>query len=374
MNDCEELVRPQYRPVHAEVLETDKMERADGQLQINLSISNYCGEDIYVITRNGIVYTLSTKGANLKPRGVYFTTTVIADKSVKINQVDSFSAQVSEAQLHGRSLLASIGTIDNWCQLIEMRNLAFISKEDINKSGRAIYINELDLVIAFSNAMPNPDHPFMNPLTMVSPLESTDYIGMELIDNEDAIGPIYVNFTNEPIRLVPRKSSIKPSGLYISDPGPAKLGPENMPNSQRRTYYSPDRLTSSENRSGLLQFIFNNYEDAKSYGSAIAERERQLKLEMHEMKLDAARAAQDLAEAKAKFDKEKEERDRLADIDKQELDRLNRELEFRRNMESMDRKDYYERRSFDRKDSSEWLKFAPAVITLVASLIPLLKG
>ncbi len=159
---------------------------------------------------------------------------------------------------------------------------------------------------------------------------------VEIVDNSKEIKERFMFAMNSVIRIPVIQDHTRDNGIYVtnvrdngmstSDVDTVRYGFEEA--SEKFGLYATkeDALTSGNpDRISKLQ---------------VAERERELQ------ELKSSLAKQDIA-----FEKERAER-------KIEIDRLNDEL----SKKSAERKDYYEEKSADRKDSSELIKIASAVV------------
>lgn len=366
------ITNPIILPGFTTIIEGSNGGYQHGQMINSIAVVNCTGEELTVSDRFGMSYTLPTTSLNKHKPGIYATLSNTVKRHVKVNRNDVLNVD-GKLNPIADSLTALPANNDFGSQSTRRDIDLVVTREELLSKGGAMYLLDIDLTVALASCSRFAPHPAAD-THRVSPSEGDSFsIRMELIDNEGTIGPKYVNLTGEPMKLEPKTSSSKVSGLYISDPGAAKPGHSFMPTKVRLTPYTPEELEIKDKREGFLRLVFDTYEEAKSFGGPVAERERQLKLEIHELKATQQREANALDELKRKFALEQEERSRAEEIHKADLERQKRELEHRHQLASMDRKDYYDHRSYQRKDSSEWLKFAPLAVSLIVAVIPFFR-
>ena len=365
-------------PAETEPHDRDTLSDSIEQLELSTSIDNHCGEDLVVATRLGLNYTLPQSRSRSKRPSVHITVRVVTSTRVKVNSCDILNASGEESHLvtklmedyHDRPTRQR----DSNFGRVAMEAHCQVSRETLLSSGGTVYLRDLDVVIAVKRLNANPIHPMTIPEDI---MRSTD--GLEakatfrLIDNEGTIGQLYLNINGEVFDLIPESSSDLKSGLYYTANSAHVRKGRNISEHQT-TYFSPAELMQKDNRPGVLKFIFTNPEQAKHFGDVIAEREKQHKETALQLKLETTALAAEAERQKHALREAAELTARKEEEHKAELEKQKREMEYRYNINSMDRKDYYENRTYNRKDSSEWLKFVPAVLSLGAVLIPLLRS
>lgn len=369
MLNMRDVVRPVIVPSFVDILDEEEDHRRTGhepgQLNFKQSIRNNTGKPILVSTRAGMTYTVPSRmrhGDGIQ--GLYLMYTTDHNSNVKFNRHDILNDPDKKNAMCDALYDRSHGNRAMVGQDANQVNLkCLVTKQKLSSLGGSTYLQDLDLVIAFEDAVHLAPHPMTEPSALMGFGDGEFRINFKLVDNEGEIGTKYVNLTGEIMALTTITSSDLVSGLYVSYPPIAKPNGDRTECVPVKKFYSPEQLCATENREGFLRYTHDTYEKALTHGDSIAERERTLKLEMVELKQKHALELEELN--KQKMDDERE---------KLKLEQHKREVEHARSMSSMDRKDYYENRSHIRKDSSEWLKYAPLVISVVAALVPIFRG
>lgn len=259
-----------------------------------------------------------------------------------------------------------------------------VSPEDIESNGGSLYLTDLDVVV--SNLNPDrpdlfPNHPYSEASihsTMLEEDSGVNTVGsfgysLRIIDSNHIFGERYININKQVFRIPVIDDSTLKDGVYLTSSGPA---------TGRRGYVPPTtkRYTFEEADESLG--LYQTMEEARTLGDVFSEKER----EFQEYKLQNKRDEEELRKQKtqreAEFDRQKHELERQKAQDQAEVDRGKRQLEEReralkeemsrweheRQMESIRRKDWAEERSTQRKDSSEMVKYLPAIFTGVLAL------
>ena len=123
--------------------------------------------------------------------------------------------------------------------------------------------------------------------------------------------------------------------------------------------------------------LYKSKEEAEALGDLFLQRERELK----EKELRFKEIENDYKLKRQQLQTDIDTRDqsfKLKELEYEEkLARLNQyrdEVEHQRKLEEIRRKDHYEHRSYERKDSSEILKYAPILIGGLFAIVTALRG
>lgn len=177
-------------------------------------------------------------------------------------------------------------------------------------------------------------------------------LALEVVDTVSGQYKLFSVLSGKVMEVPVRTNSARPDGLYVYYLGAAGKELKTEFYSDRDKNLNPSQIPYEE---ALKKFgIYRSKHDAELGGRQDLKLEKELKdkeealsnlkLRLEEQKLEAE-------EAKIRHQKEKEamERERLTFKDKLET-------------KQMRQSDYYETRSAERKDTSEWIKFIPAVL------------
>lgn len=264
----------------------------------------------------------------------------------------------------------------------------YFSKEELTSKGNSFYAHNLDITISAYDE-PGAFHPFSEigvrnflakETTEVNTYGSFGY-SIRVIDNEGVFGTKFLNINNKVYRVNPVKNPFYKNGVYFISSG--EVFDNNNINIPVSKFFTFEEAVTELG-------LFNSFIEANTLGNVLETRKKELddfafSLKEKENRLKQERMDKEfeLEEFKRTLEKmrlQEEEDRRLREIEfKREesmlaaknmrlKDEINT-LEHKRNMLSMERKDHYEEKSYERKDSSEVVKFIPLVIGGLIAII-----
>ena len=342
-----------------------------GGISKTTSYQNDTGIEICIMDRNGLVITIPGKptvsSTTQKCLCVYERWS--KDSNVKINVDEEFSGGGKGSKYTGALLTSFEMTNDKLAESMKDKSALILHKlnlDNIKQAGGGIYVHTLDIVVYIPSYRKNFIHPYCLRV-LSSEIEDSHLnanslkIRIWINDPEHTMGDRFVNAGGSVYRISPTRDKRKPAGAIL----------ETVELDQPSTVI-PCTL------SDLGEHIqtFSTYEEAEKQGKQhelkIQEQNRQLEeLKTNNMmlqeNLNRQKAEQSLTstEQKSKIElathnleaekvqmKERQLRlDELAAREKQLLE-----------MQQLRAKDYYDHRSHDRKDTSEFLKFLPLLL------------
>lgn len=224
-----------------------------------------------------------------------------------------------------------------------------------------LYVEDLDLVISTSLSRHQVVHPYSVDGKLTKQLHDASHTdqgsalsGISFINIDNRGGHLqsnvfYANLGGMITKIPAMRNEAQRDGLYIYRHHSVE---EDGSTEATETIYLTHSEVLSHTRKDIPAF-FRTYSEATALGNLLEkekEKQRQLEFEQNSQ----------LANMKLELEKKKAELEKL----KQEYDQL-----------AMKRKDYYEDRSYRRKDESEWLKWAMGVGGLVVGVgISILRG
>lgn len=263
-----------------------------------------------------------------------------------------------------------------------------VNENDVVQSGGSLYLVNLDVVVSTMQGGYVPHHPFSAEgirNRLVAENEQINTAGtvgyaIQIIDNEDVFGARYININKEIFLVQPMKDPGRNSGVYRTSTAPvSQKGGVGAPRSDYFTFGEAEEFLG----------LFRSYEDAWVLGDIAAERKRELdqlaqhlKEMEHRQKIERLEREREFEEWKQDIEQRRitEESDRKAQQHRWSVEearineaaaRLKEEqtrVEHLRSIAALERKDHYEERSYARKDSSEFLKWVPAIATGLAAI------
>lgn len=247
-----------------------------------------------------------------------------------------------------------------------------LSIEQLKEYGGSVYYHELDTVFSLYNLDRCPPHPYSAAgrdlcLVEATPSKIGFHYGIEIIDNAGKYGDRYLNIGNKVYRAPVHKDSTRRDGVYIVANEPV-LG--EIEASEREVQYYPFEV--AEEQVGL----YRTPEEALNLGDLSQARKEELTNLEHEIQKGKAELMRERQKFEAEMmDKERAlkeaeiERDRNARV----IEELRADQEHKLKLERERVKDYYDDKSYERKDNNEILKFIPAVVVGIGAVIVAFK-
>lgn len=234
---------------------------------------------------------------------------------------------------------------------------------------RSIYCFELDLIVSiedqFEAIPPHPASLFGNKQMFLQGDPSVDAgLGLQyrlvIVDNARRVKERYVNLNGSVYRVKPTMSKVLRSGAWLIRTEPV----EGNTRGKTRTIVEYSTLSKMDEAFHL----FASYEEAFSLGDQIKVTERieqRTKLELARLKQVSAQRDHEFAEFKMSVERERAE---------WEHERARERMRWEREREQRERamfglKERAEEASHRRKSGLEWLKFIPAALTAIGSLV-----
>lgn len=261
-----------------------------------------------------------------------------------------------------------------------------VNLEDIEGRGGNIYLNNFDIVLTTMDSYLQAKHPFgeeglrnysINDEVSINNVDSFGYT-LKIIDSLGSFGERFVNIAGNVYRVPVSKSHELEDGVYITSSGSVQGDYALVKPIFKRYSFKEAEQTLR---------LYRTVNEARTLGDEMASKERELKeltlsLKEKENKLKEERLDREHEFEVKKHelkDLELESERRKKDIEARHTEKLTRlkeeiaDLEHARNISIMKQKDYYESRSQERKDTSEVVKFLPAIITGFFGLVMLIS-
>ena len=340
---------------------------------ITVEFINGTNQTITVVDRAG-VYTV------IPPCNLRGVNSFIVRKRYIFTESVKFDAMNVSNDIHENSstdLIALKNAIIEQ-QFVKFRGKYYVNLDfnidilDLREKGGACYYQNIDLLLSCRNEQTTPPHPFSQrgrERTMVTEdpdinrLETFGY-KIKIVDNNNEFGDRFVNIAKSVFRVPATKDINSKDGVYLIVTGNAKGAPPTV------EYFTFDS-------SGSNLHLYRTREEAAALGDLHKQREQELALLEHQVKAsenDYKLERQKLTEAMDAKEREFKIKELEYNEAKQKLEKEKAEQEHKRKMEELYRKDYYEDRSYVRKDSSEFLKYAPLLLTGVIALFAAIRG
>jgi hypothetical protein len=261
-----------------------------------------------------------------------------------------------------------------------------LNKQDFDRNGGSVYLTNLDLTVSTLNQNYVPKHPYSlvgQRLRLIDGnMALKGGVGLayeiRIVDRNNRFGDRFINIAGTVYRIVASPDAELQDGVYLTSNIPANgTNDVDMP---RSLYYSFEEAVKELR-------LYNTYNEAKTLGDPDAERDRELKDWAHRLKSEEHLQRQEKLRRESEADSSKRElerereavrilqqgyeerarlheaamRERGHNLDRQEHEFKLKELELRK--ENLHLKEALERKSQNRKDLAETVKYLPLVIT-----------
>jgi hypothetical protein len=305
--------------------------------QMNISIWNLTSISIYVKDANNSVYEILSQQEPGGLLAVYYNVrTKVSVKKYRIQPL---------------------------CR--EWGNRVLLESEFSNDD-RAFYIPELNLVMGTKESVERTPHPLccINHSTRHKVLSDTVVCEYTLVDNDGVLPQIWLMDCGEIRTLTAIKDETRLPGIYVSSNNIVTEG--ELLNKASRVFHPMNQVLEAmteRKSSGLLAYVFPNRLDAMTHGEPHKVAERMHAEQMATLKRDKELQALELDDLK-----------RNHELKLIELDQKQKEVEHISKLQSLHTKDYYDAKSYVRKDSIEWWKIVPAAISSVVLVATVFKA
>lgn len=246
-----------------------------------------------------------------------------------------------------------------------------IELEELKQDGGDTYCKPADIIVSLQNIYNAPAHPFSEdsihdhfiPEGAGNQTIGSPVFKIEMVDNNNQVGNRFVFAFGGLQEIRPKTDLNRDSGVYLTMMEPNVLNDKGFTFVQKKYSYE-----EAKEKLGL----YKSREEAASAGDYHLTRKEELARLEHANNL----LKQESIELKAKLDKEAALRDKeLKDQEAKSQERINKlqaekdEIEHFREMERNQRKEEYDKKSTERKDTSEIIKFLPFVVMTIGALI-----
>ena len=324
--------------------------------QQKISVHNHLSVPISVATRNGLKFTTNPEPCLFNPRFIVRLEIVI-DGLIREEVISS----LIETSFNEDNALFFIKAKilqdleSSWHTTTRVVLDFVITHEQLQQIGGSCYLHDVDLVVSCLSFRNCPDHPqseegIKKQLTAQADISSGFYYAIEAVDNLGKYGNRYVYVNNNVYRLVPVKDANRRDGIYVTSDTPVTSDTEISQKQTKRYDFS------MESELG----IYKTPDEAFNFGDNETKRKQELQCLEHSIQL-LKREHQ--AEA-VKFEQEMAAEKHKAALLKMQLDDEAR----RADLAVSKLKDYYDERSYRRKDESEGWKMLPTVIMGLGAL------
>lgn len=355
----------------------------DGPVEISVNYLNETSRGIVVSLRNGLKFYVA-QPRKLGGSGQFIVRVCLKVQEMGRRDLDQIledvvgKGQVTETLRRIKELHDEQTAIKNFGPATIVLDYG-LSLEQLMKYGGRVYLADNDIAVSMTedldDAIPHPYSTTGRDYAMAKKapvdLDRPNFaFCVEIVDNQGWLGDRFVNINNDIYRIRAKEDPTRKDGVYVLTSGQVNnaIGPT-QPVDIR--HYPLDRAKMKE------LGLYETQTEAMTLGDEAGARKRELMEKDHELSI----IKRDGQIAKEKHDREMAtitaERDRWqheATIREGDLKTARERNEHLAALQRMERKDEFEERSMQRKDSSEWLKALPIIIVGLASIIATILG
>lgn len=327
---------------------------------ITVEIYNDTGHHIGLCDRGGVPFIIPP--SKVRDGSIKFVKRFEVAKNCEIdpkNTSITYGLKSKEREIFTR-LIRDMADEPNYIGYVFTLTYTVKFEQLLNASG-ILYLMELDLAINVIRDAIHPIpvlHPYSDPAFRFTLLEEdvdSSNIpkfthSMYIIDKHHQIGSLYTNIHGNVYQIPVANNNFLQDGVYICSSSAAK----NITLDHRSLVecYTPEEAQEKK-------LVFRSIADAQHFGNAEENHQRELKEKIEAIKLEQLR----MQDEKLRLDRELMRYKHEIDLAQQELDGIQARVNHDRSREEMFMKDEYNRRSSERKDQSEIVKYIPAMIT-----------
>jgi len=339
---------------------------------------------ITLVLRNGLAVTLPPVPGNWRTHSdltVYVRYRFMRDVKIDVHRV------LDEVDDKSPAVMQTLKNAINAAQANMVLNghectIAYrITRNALENAGGAVHIDELDMTVTVEQRhdvqVLHPESHYGRILKAQQDDEGCGSYRIIINDPYKEFGERFLNLSGRIVHIPTTQDFTRPPGVYTSSMG-------NVGGDIYQEHYHPFESAEAE------LMLFRTVNDAKTLGNMPEVQKRELENFQHQLKLDNLTREKeyketvhtmDMAMAKEKHErsvKEAELQRQIADLKKEEMRREeeHRRLEAELAKQKVEReskrdyeKDFYERRSYERKDASEFVKWLPAFVVGVGLVI-----
>jgi hypothetical protein len=253
-----------------------------------------------------------------------------------------------------------------------------IGRETLEQQGGCVYVRNLDIVASIRDRLYTPNHPLSQQgihtqrlieHPMANHTDTFGY-GLKIVDKQRQYGERWVNINNAVYRVPVSVDPRMEDGVYLTTSGQQSgISAFSKPVTERFRFDQADAALR----------LYRSAELAQTHGDLLAEKEHTLKEQLLEHKRQEQLAKQQLLERQREVDERKhryEQQRHREEVERKQTEaRIAQlkdelaELDLKRNEALLNQRARYEQISYQRKETNEWIKFLPLIVTGVFSLV-----
>lgn len=331
--------------------------------ETRISYLNYSGEEVKVACRNGLKFSIKSNTAFGRKDFIIRVEMYMSEttKLEILNQVNNATDRDSD-ELKVMKQFIDQSTMNKELGQYEMILEYPVELDDIKRKGGVAYIEDCDVMLGVGVSTKVLTHPhssegrirdsFVEPLLTEG--FSSDYV---FVENSGKINKLFLRLGNKVFTLNAVKDNSREEGVYIRNSEESNI------------------VTKVDLSDDLLNYgIYKTYLEANDLNKEVMDMKYKNELatienELKGKNIELTRIRGELDKQKIEYDKNKIELEAKYQQELRQLDLEMKKNELLQAERKNSVKDYYEERSYQRKDSSEWMKMLPTVIVGIGSIL-----
>lgn len=376
---------------------TAREDAFSGAINCKTVYFNHCNFDLVVVERSGLKQVVKSRTMDRKP--VFIIKKIYSIGRDAFSNLTDYFTYTPEEMLTDTIKIFKTHFNENIRNLphAQTMQIAIDVSIDVNQikiNNGNVYISSEDILVSDKPFMKAPPHPFnarnFNVESFSSFSDDSRDVGInfEIVDNEGRCGDRFIMIANKLHKLSAKKDNIRKSGLYITtmerDPiNEGKRKPvqvfhelENMKD-EFNIFKTPEEAMSGGDiqnlrKENLMEMEHNHKIELQIAKNIALDKEKEISDLKHQ--IQQSQMKNDIENQKQQ-EKERFTKDLLAERElyrtQQESinDQIRKLKEFELEQERMARKDYFESRSYTRKDTSEIVRWLPTIITGILGIV-----
>lgn len=301
-----------------------------------LVIKNTLHVKVYIRHRDGLLVTLQPIASGHEPNLLRIEKEYTGtNNNVKFNS-DGLLNALSGNSTEAKAILDSLAHSGKGYAGTSTARVSYaLSFADIQNAGGSAYVKAVDVVVSICDKPEDvPLHPYSDAALNENRVAANCHTEFDLVDNSGTLSKRFMHFGDSVLELLPRRDLNLQNGLHIRHHGNLKRLDASV--------LEPYRFIPVDDLEG--DHVYASFPTWDAMQTRVREHNKADRLAKAE--LDKLDREQQLAELKHKLETLKEE----YKLSQQKAEDARLALEAAR-------KDYYDKRSYERKDNSELLKY-----------------
>ena len=370
-------INPSIISCPGEAIDPLNVERPQSHVRIELDYTNNLGVDIVVLDRRGIEIIIPNR-FNPKSKQQEFKILELFNLPEGVSLRFNENEQDADIVKHQQSFSDSLN-LDTKAQRTTRKAIVstVVKLSDLRGSNSCLFIKEYDIVLYIAR----PGYTVIHPATISKVINGLDVgrtkvsdfeFRIKINDPNNKIGDRFINISGLVYRIIPSRDSTQMEGVIVTASSTQTYGEfTNIPMSlaefeaQVKTYKSFEEADTFGNLALFTKQQAETELELLKHNNTIVE--TTLKGDVAKHKAETERLAHELEVTGSSLKQKEMEHKKQLELLSNQLDREKHAFE----LQSLQRKSYYEDRSYDRKDSSELIKFLPLIVG--AGLVLLFK-